>query len=77
VVVTVFKIVASTLCVVGWVRFPPSPPFSLAPLAWWRLGWSSRLARRATARRDRHRFPRSVADAPSVAARSRTASRRH
>ena len=48
VVVTVFKIVAPALCVGGWVRFPPSPPSSLAPLVRWRLEWSSR---------DRHRFP--------------------
>jgi hypothetical protein len=33
VVVTVFKIVAPTLCAGGWVRFPPSPPSLLAQLA--------------------------------------------
>ena len=44
VVVTVFKIVASALCVGGWVRFPPSPPaFARA----FRLARSVELARLA------------------------------
>ena len=41
VVVTVFKIVAPTLCVGGWVRFPPSPPSASARLSRTpaRAGW--------------------------------------
>jgi hypothetical protein len=53
VVVTVFKTVAPTLRAGWWVRFPPSPPSSLAPLARWRLGWSSRLKRRRLGRSSR------------------------